>query len=69
MMLWISAVFPVMFLIFPFPSGLALYMLTNTSISVIQQAYLRNDSHANPGRATTVASLAIFGVAYLLTLL
>jgi YidC/Oxa1 family membrane protein insertase len=69
MMLWISAVFPISFLIFPFPSGLALYMLTNTSISLVQQAYLRNDAHANPGRATTIASLAIFAVAFALTLI
>jgi YidC/Oxa1 family membrane protein insertase len=69
MMLWISAVFPISFLIFPFPSGLALYMLTNTSISLVQQAYLRNDAHANPGRATAIASLAIFAVAFALTLI
>ncbi len=69
MRLWLSAVFPISFLIFPFPSGLALYMLTNTSISLIQQAYLRNDTHANPGRATAFASVAIFGVAYVLTLI
>jgi YidC/Oxa1 family membrane protein insertase len=69
MMLIISAVFPVSFLIFPFPSGLALYMLTNTLVSLIQQAYLRNDSHQSPGRATTLASLGIFAIAYVLSLL
>ena len=69
MMLIMSALFPVSFLIFPFPSGLALYMLTNTSISLIQQAYLRSDTHKSPGRATTLASLGIFAIAFVLTLL
>lgn len=69
MMLWISAIFPVSFLIYPFPSGLALYMVTNMSISIVQQRALRASDHPSPGRVTALASVAIFLLALVLTLL
>jgi YidC/Oxa1 family membrane protein insertase len=69
MMLWMSLVFTGMFLIYPFPAGLALYMLVNSTISVVQQAYLRSDKKVNPFMPTALASVGIFAVAYILTLI
>lgn len=69
MMRIMPVIFTGMFLFIPIPSGLALYMLVNTVITIIQQAYLRRDENATPLRATAVASVIIFAVGYVLTLL
>ncbi len=66
-MLIMSLVFTLSFLIFPFPAGLALYMLVNTSISIVQQFYLQRDDAAAPFRGTALASVGIFLVAWILT--
>jgi membrane protein insertase Oxa1/YidC/SpoIIIJ len=62
-------IFTVMFLVFPMPAGLVLYWLVSNIISIIQQAYLRNDSGASPATATAVASVIIFAVGFVLTLI
>ncbi|RIL11082.1 MAG: hypothetical protein DCC75_03090 [Proteobacteria bacterium] len=67
MMLIMTIIFPVSFLIFPFPAGLVLYTLVNATISLIQQAYLRSDTKANPFRAMLLASLGIFLLGFILT--
>lgn len=68
-MLITTLIFPVIFIIFPFPSGLTLYMVTNTYISIVQQIYLRKEgSKASPLLATLWASLGIFCIGYVLTL-
>ena len=66
-MLFTSVIFTGMFLVYPFPAGLALYMLVNTFISLVQQIYLKNDKKANPFQATALASVAIFLIAFVLT--
>ncbi len=69
-MLITTLIFPVIFIIFPFPSGLTLYMVTNTYISIVQQVYLRKEGKkASPLLATLWASLAIFCIGFILTLL
>ena len=62
-------IFTLMFIIFPVPAGLTLYWLVNNIISIIQQMYLRGHRKANPYVATVFASLGIFAVGYVLTLL
>ncbi len=62
-------IFTIMFIIFPMPAGLVLYWLTNNTISIIQQVYLRGHRKASPLTATAIASVAIFGVGYVLTLI
>lgn len=57
-------IFTLMFIIFPMPAGLVLYWLVNNLISIVQQLYLRRGYGA--GRATLIASAAIFGLGYLL---
>ena len=64
----VPVIFTVMFIVFPFPAGLVLYWLINNVISIIQQMYLRTDRKASPLQATAVASVAIFGFGYVLTL-
>lgn len=68
-MLFTPVIFTVMFIIFPFPSGLVLYWLVNNLISIVQQTYLRNEKRATPFQATAVASVVIFAVGYVVTLL
>lgn len=68
-MLMMPVIFTGMFIVFPFPSGLVLYWLVNNLISIVQQVYLRSDKYAHPGRATAIASIAIFSFGYVLTLL
>jgi YidC/Oxa1 family membrane protein insertase len=62
MVLSMSVVFTLMFLIFPFPAGLALYMLVNTVISLIQQQCLKSTSMNNPFAVTVGACCAILAV-------
>lgn len=71
MMMLMPLIFAVMFIIFPMPAGLVLYWLVNNIISIIQQLYMRK---TDKGRGsvyvgTAVASVAIFGVGFLLTLI
>ncbi|MBN8549561.1 MAG: membrane protein insertase YidC [Deltaproteobacteria bacterium] len=68
-MLMMPVVFTIMFVIFPFPSGLVLYWLVNNVISIIQQVYLRSHRKASPLVATVVSSVCIFCFAFVLTLL
>lgn len=69
-MLITTLIFPVIFIIFPFPSGLTLYMVTNTYISIVQQVFLRKEgSKMSPLLATLWASLGIFCFGFILTLL
>lgn len=67
-MMMMPVIFTVMFILFPFPSGLVLYWLVNNLISIIQQTYLRGEGKAGPMAATLIGSVAIFGIGFLLTL-
>jgi hypothetical protein len=51
------------------PSGLVLYWLVNNIISIIQQMYMRNTEKGSVYVGTLVASVAIFGVGFILTLI
>ncbi|MEZ4753911.1 MAG: membrane protein insertase YidC [Bdellovibrionota bacterium] len=68
-MMMMPVVFTVMFIVFPFPSGLVLYWLVNNVISIIQQTILTKERKVSPLQATLVASAAIFALGYILTLL
>lgn len=56
------------FMFVNFPAGLVLYWLTNNLISVVQQYYIRKNEMAFATRASVIASLMLFGFAYVLTL-
>ncbi|MCB0333485.1 MAG: membrane protein insertase YidC, partial [Bdellovibrionales bacterium] len=66
-MMLMPIVFTVMFIIFPFPSGLVLYWLVNNSISIVQQTYLRSEKGIHPLRPTVLASVGILGFGWFLT--
>lgn len=68
-MTFMPIIFTGMFLIFPVPSGLTLYMLVNSTISIIQQQVLKHDSRFSPLQATLLASFGIFSLGYILHLL
>lgn len=68
-MLMMPIIFTISFIIFPFPSGLVLYWLVNNLISIIQQMHLRGRKEGGALQGTVIASVAIFGVGYVLTLL
>ena len=65
-MLLFPVIFTVMFMIFPFPSGLVLYWLVNNLISIVQQVYLRTERKATPLMATLLASGLIFALGYVI---
>lgn len=67
-MMLMPFVFVIMFLVFPFPSGLVLYWLVNNIISIVQQVYLKREGLSSL-HATIIGSLAIFAFGYILTLL
>ena len=67
-MMLMPVVFAGMFIIFPMPSGLVLYWLVNNIISIIQQMYMRNTAKGSVYVGTIMASVAIFGVGFILTL-
>jgi YidC/Oxa1 family membrane protein insertase len=69
MMMIMPFIFAGMFIIFPMPAGLVLYWLVSNLISIIQQMYMRNAEKGSVYSATLVASLGIFGIGYLLTLI
>ena len=69
MMAIMPYMFAGMFIIFPMPAGLVLYWLVNNLISITQQIYLRNTAKGSVYVATLVASVLIFGVGYLITLI
>jgi membrane protein insertase Oxa1/YidC/SpoIIIJ len=68
MMMIMPLVFAGMFIVFPMPAGLVLYWLVNNIISIIQQLYMRNAEKGSVYIGTAVASLVIFGVGFLLTM-
>jgi YidC/Oxa1 family membrane protein insertase len=68
-MMFMPLVFAGMFIIFPMPAGLVLYWLVNNIISITQQMYLRKTDQGGVYWGTLVASVAIFGVGYILTLI
>jgi len=68
MMFFMPIIFTGMFIIFPFPSGLVLYWLVNNLISIIQQYSLKSDKFS-PLKATFIGSIAIFAIAFILTLI
>lgn len=68
-MMLMPFMFTGMFIVFPFPSGLVLYWLVNNLISIVQQVYIRGSSKASPFQATLLASLGIFALGYVVTLL
>jgi len=68
-MLMMPIIFTFSFVIFPFPSGLVLYWLVNNLISIIQQMNLRGKGNSGTLQGTIIASLIIFGIGYVLTLL
>ena len=61
--------FTIMFVIFPFPSGLVLYWLVNNTITFIQQYALRTERNIHPYRATFAAGAIVFAIGYVVTLL
>lgn len=65
--MFMPVMFTVMFVIFPFPSGLVLYWLTSNLISIVQQIYLRSEKHASALGATVLASAVIFALAWIVT--
>jgi YidC/Oxa1 family membrane protein insertase len=69
MMLMMPVFFTIMFIIWPFPSGLVLYWLVNNMISIVQQMALRSERNVLPLQATVLGGVAIFGLGFLLTLL
>jgi YidC/Oxa1 family membrane protein insertase len=69
MMMIMPVVFAGMFIVFPMPAGLVLYWLVNNIISIIQQLYMRSSEKGSVYIGTLVASVVIFGVGYLLTLI
>jgi YidC/Oxa1 family membrane protein insertase len=69
MMMIMPVVFAGMFIVFPMPAGLVLYWLVNNIISIIQQLYMRSSEKGSVYVGTLVASVVIFGVGYLLTLI
>lgn len=69
MMLFMPLMFTVMFIILPFPSGLTLYWLVNNLISITQQYALKTERDIQPFKATIVASVVIYGLGYLLTII
>ena len=68
-MMFMPIVFAGMFIIFPMPAGLVLYWLVNNVISITQQMYLRKAEQGGVYWGTFIASVAIFGVGYILTLI
>ena len=64
-MLGMSLVFTMMFLIFPFPAGLALYMLVNTTISLVQQQCIKSEKVNKPFQVTLAAAAAILVSAFI----
>jgi len=58
-----------MFIIFPMPAGLVLYWLVNNMISITQQMYMRKTNQSGVYWGTFVASVGIFGIGYVLTLI
>lgn len=63
--LGMSLMFTFMFLIFPFPAGLAIYMLINTTISLVQQQCLKSETLNKPFQMTLAASIAILALAFI----
>lgn len=68
-MLFMPVMFTLMFVIYPFPSGLVLYWLVNNLISILQQYSLRSASKISPTKATIVGSIVIFALGYVITLI
>lgn len=68
-MMIMPVMFAFMFIIFPLPSGLVLYMLVNTGISIIQQTFLMKDRRMTPLTATLIASGSMLLLGYVLTLI
>lgn len=69
MMMIMPVVFAGMFIVFPMPAGLVLYWLVNNIISIVQQLYMRSSKQGSVYLGTLVASIAIFGLGYLLTII
>ncbi len=68
-MMFMPIVFAGMFIVFPMPAGLVLYWLVNNIISITQQMYLRKTDQGGVYWGTFIASVGIFGVGYILTLI
>ena len=68
-MLMMPVFFTIMFIVFPFPSGLVLYWLVNNLTTVIQQTTLRSKKNIGPFQATVVGGVLIFGLGFVMTLL
>jgi hypothetical protein len=62
-------VFAGMFIVFPMPAGLVLYWLVNNIISITQQLYMRSSDKGSVYVGTLVASVVIFGVGFILTII
>jgi YidC/Oxa1 family membrane protein insertase len=68
-MMLMPIVFTISFWIFPFPSGLVLYWLVNNLISIIQQMHIRSQKKGGALQGTVIASVVIFAMGYILTLI
>jgi YidC/Oxa1 family membrane protein insertase len=69
MMMIMPVVFAGMFIVFPMPAGLVLYWLVNNIISITQQLYMRSSDKGSVYVGTLVASVVIFGVGFILTII
>ena len=64
----VPVIFTGMFIVYPFPSGLVLYWLTNNLISIVQQMALRSEEGSNPLKSTLIGGVVVFVAAFVLTL-
>ena len=68
-MYFVPVMMTVMFIIFPFPSGLTLYWLVSNIITVIQSTVIRSEKDISPTLATIIGGVIVFTIAYSLTLI
>ncbi|RME57431.1 MAG: membrane protein insertase YidC, partial [Candidatus Dadabacteria bacterium] len=67
--LFMTIFFVAMFILYPFPSGLALYMIVNFTMSLFQQYLMTVEKDISIFKALLMASGGIFLIGYLLTLI
>jgi YidC/Oxa1 family membrane protein insertase len=68
-MMLAPVIFTVMFVVYPFPAGLVLYMLVNNTVSVLQQGAMKGSKGLSALNVTLLGGAAVFGTGFVLTLL
>jgi YidC/Oxa1 family membrane protein insertase len=68
-MMFAPVIFTIMFVIYPFPAGLVLYMLVNNTVSILQQGAMRGKKGMSALNVTLLGGAAVFGTGFVLTLL